>query len=322
MIVIPRPDGASCGLADHARVIAAEASRRGIPAHVCPWPQPWLPSPNTPVLLEFTPLAYSRVALPWRLLLRVLLRRLRGGRVVTYFHELPFTNGNTWKRQVAVLLQQFFCILFAGLSHQAVVNQQDGVRWLSWLRPQSPPLFLPSFSNVGESDHVSEPSDRPLQVVIFGSAGKRRHAHQLVAELGGYRQLFGPTVTVLDIGEPLALPSSLHEEVDILGLLPAEQVFAHLVQSRYGLFYSEPYQFSKSGVFAAYCASGVVPIISLRTHQHCDHFLSLSQITDSPDFLLRSDAVWVNCRSWYCQYSTKSCASEVIKAFNLSAVLA
>lgn len=313
LIVIPSPEGTSCGLSDHARVIAAELSQRGMAVSLCPWPQPWSPAAGTAILLQFTPLAYSRVGLPWGVLRRVLWSRLRGNAVVTYFHELPFTNGNTWKRQCAVMLQRAFCMLLAGFSDQAVLNQDVGLRWLGRLRPGSPPIFLPSCSNVGESLHVPPPRARPDQVVIFGSPGKRRHAHQLIAELGGYRRLFGATVTVLDIGEPLTLPVSLHEEVDSLGSLPPDEVFAYLLQCRYGFFYSEPHQFSKSGVFAAYCAAGVVPIIAYHASGESPFFLTSQQLIRRSASSEAVDRIWRNCRSWFARYSAKACADELWK---------
>ena len=64
-------------------------------------------------------------------------------------------------------------------------------------------FFMPTFSNIGECESVDSPGIRPLQVVVFGSPGKRRHAHTLVASLGGYRRMFGPQVRVVDIGEYL-----------------------------------------------------------------------------------------------------------------------
>ena len=312
LIVIPRSVGPSCGLADHANVIAAEASKRGLGLSLCPWPQTWIPAQGSSILLEFTPLAYSRVGLPWGLLLRVLSSRLRGGRIVTYFHELPFTNGDTWKRQFAVLLQRGFCLLLAGLSYQIVINQRGGIHWLAWLRPNSKPIFLPSCSNIGESQHVLLPSARPCQVAIFGSPGKRRHAHHLIADLGGYRKLFGANVNVLDIGEPVDLPSLLQDEVAVMGSLEPSQVLAHLLHSRFGFFYSEPYQFSKSGVFAAYCAAGVVPIISFNTADHSDYFLNIQQLTRQSSLVPNLDRVWLNCRQWFTSYSAKACADKLL----------
>lgn len=311
LIVIPRSEVSTCGLADHAAVLASSVSRRGIPVSICPWPEPWRSASRAAILVEFTPLAYSRVGLPWPLLLRVLRIRLDCGRVVTYFHELPFTNGVTWKRLIAVLFQQAFCMLLSAVSNAVVVNQKAGVRWLGRLRRRSLPVFLPSFSNVGECDDVPPPSDRSCSVVIFGSPGKRRHAHELVAALGGYRKIFDSNVIVFDIGDPLILPASLLSEVQLLGALPADQVFDLLLQCRYGFFYSQPSQFSKSGVFAAYCAAGVLPIIASPALGDSEYFLSHRDLVRDlccPERLL---SVWLNCRRWFFRYSTEASAEQL-----------
>ena len=89
LIIIPQSQSPFCGLRDHAHVIKSELEligldveiRMGIP-FVCQY--------NTSILLEFTPLAYSRFGLSFHLLLKVLQWRLNGCRVITYFHELPF----------------------------------------------------------------------------------------------------------------------------------------------------------------------------------------------------------------------------------------
>jgi hypothetical protein len=311
LIVIPKLRGRSCGLADHAKVILKEAANLGLRATIHNWPGSFPVARETPILLEFTPLAYSSIGLPWVLLLQILQWRLRQCRIVTYFHEIPFTNGHTWKRDAAVLFQILFCIALAALSNEAVTNQISSVQWLSLLRKGKKVQFLPSFSNIGEREIVLKPCSRPHQVVIFGSPGKRRHAHDLVSRLGGYRKIFGNEIRVIDIGEPLILPALLRTEVESLGLLPTGRVLSYLANSRYGFFYSEPSQFSKSGVFGAYCATGVVPIIANSGSDCSPYFLSTEELVSNSPRAVNPDQVWVNCRRWFHRYSSKACTAQL-----------
>ena len=93
LIIVPRSQTVFCGLQDHANVIKVELERIGLNVEICIWGFQSSLRPNTSILLEFTPLAYSRFGVSWPLLLQVLRWRLNGCRVITYFHELPFPNG-------------------------------------------------------------------------------------------------------------------------------------------------------------------------------------------------------------------------------------
>ena len=311
LIVIPRSQGQTCGLRDHARVIRHEAAKRGVTATLCPWPGECSAARETAILLEFTPLSYSQIGLPWQLLVQLVTWRIRSCRVVTYFHEVPFTNGHTWKRQAAVLLQRCFCMLLAALSNEVVANQHNALGWLSSLHGGQKATFLPSCSNIGESKQAPKPSARANQVVIFGSPGKRRHAHSLILESGGYRKIFGADARILDIGEPLELHPLLQSEVECFGPLEPKAVLQNLLESKYGLFYSEPAQFSKSGIFGAYCAAGVVPIIARATAECSAYFLSPSEITSRGSRFLDPQSVWLSSRQWFHRYSAQACTDQL-----------
>ncbi|MDC3009378.1 hypothetical protein OAZ06_00210 [Synechococcus sp. AH-736-G20] len=264
---------------------------------------------NSTILLEFTPLSYSRFGTSFPLLLRLLLWRLKRCRVIIYFHELPFSNGRSLRSFLAVVMQRFYCGFLMFISSYSILNQFDLSRSLQFFSGRRRLFFMPTFSNIGECESVDLPGIRPLQVVVFGSPGKRRHAHTLVASLGGYRRMFGPQVRVVDIGEYLDLPIELLPEVHPLGPLPSHEVQVYLLSSRFGFFYSESNQFSKSGVFAAYAAHGVVPIISNQVSFTSPYFLTPEEVlTQSPRFIVL-DSVWSSCREWYRKYSVQKCAS-------------
>ena len=292
--------------------------RIGLSAAIVPWPD--LPPLNssTPIVLEFTPLSYSRYGLNCVLLTKVLLWRLKGCRVITYFHELPFPNGMGLKKQLAVSLQQVYCLFLAAVSAHSLVNQQQGRRWLQLLCGSHRLSFLPTCSNVGESDSVATPANRPLQVVVFGSPGKRRHAHALVASLGGYRRLFGANVNVIDIGEPLDLPWELVSEVNVLGSLPSTEIQVHLLASRFGFFYAEPNQFSKSGVYAAYCAHGVIPIMANTAPGMPSCYLTPEDITTRSPRFLNPEVVWTSSRQWYQEFSVSASAKRIYQLAHAS----
>lgn len=296
-------------------MLAVELELLGESVQIGHWPDFRQCKPASTILLEFTPLAYSRVGFSLPLLLQVCRWNHRGCRVVSYFHELPFPNGHQWKRRLAVLIQWLYCLILTGLSWRCLVNQESGLRHLKWPGSGNRVSFLPVFSNIGQAVTVDHPLQRPLQVIVFGSAGKRRHAHSLVAESGGYRRVFGPLVRVLDVGEPLNSTDPIPAEVECLGPLSSESVFELLLHSRYGFFYSEPDQFSKSGVFAAYCAAGVIPVIACRSPSVSPYYLGMADLVSSATLDIRTEAVWSRGREWASRFNAKTAAATILSAF-------
>lgn len=313
VIVVPQSIDQYCGLLDHASVLADMLRTFGVAAEICRCPPFSFSERRAPILLEFTPLSYSKVGLSLPLLLQLILSRLNGNAVIIYFHELPFANGWSLKRTLAVTSQRIYCYIAAAISNCSIVNQKSELGWLRWSLPFGRFYFLPTFSNVGEAESVLRPDQRPLQVVIFGSPGKRRHAHCIARQLGGYRKLFGEYVNVLDIGEPLSPAEGLPDDVHCLGPLPKADAFAHLLNSRFGFFYSEPHQFSKSGVFAAYCAAGVIPIIATLAPSSSDLYLSPYDLQQPDNLLEKLALTWQNTRLWYCKYGVQQTALMIKK---------
>lgn len=313
LIVIPERTTGFCGLADHAEVISVALEPHGIRARIIKLSQAHHDRSREPVLIQFTPLAYSAVGLPLGLLLQLVVWRLQGRRVLLFFHELPFSQRPSLKQSLAVISQWWMCGLLSLSSSATVVNQRSrgwGWRLISLLRQ---PLFLPSFSNIGEAKDAPLPEQRSLQVVIFGSPGKRRHAHRTVEQLGGYQRVFGMGVKVLDIGEPLSEAERPPGEVNCLGPLSRTEVLALLLQSRFGLFYAEPQQFSKSGVFAAYCATGVLPVIAVADAEPGELFLAPREMVAGGPEPGRSKQLWNRCRYWARTFSAASSASALFR---------
>ncbi len=313
IIVVPQSIDQYCGLLDHASVLAAMLRSIGIAAEICRCPPFSFPDHRASILLEFTPLSYSKIGLSLPLLLQLICSRLNGNVVIIYFHELPFANGRSLKRALAVACQRIYCYIAAAISNCSIVNQQSELAWLRWSCPFGRFYFLPTFSNIGEAESVLRPDQRPLQVVIFGSPGKRRHAHCVARQLGGYRKLFGEYVNVLDIGEPLAPAERPPDGVHCLGPLPKSEAFAHLLNSRYGFFYSEPHQFSKSGVFAAYCAAGVIPIIATLAPSASNLYLSPPDLQQPESLPEKLAFTWQATRQWHREYGVKQTALAIKK---------
>ena len=67
LIIIPRVHSSICGLRDHANIIKKELECIGIDVKISVWKSYSFPQRNTSILLEFTPLSYSRFGISWLL---------------------------------------------------------------------------------------------------------------------------------------------------------------------------------------------------------------------------------------------------------------
>lgn len=189
-------------------------------------------------------------------------RRCEQARVVTYFHEV-FATGAPWHSSFWLApLQRSIARRVARASDGLVTSLE---LYASFLRPWAegkPVLVEPVFSTIGEPDTLVPLAHRRRRLVIFGGGGTRERAY------GELRQSLELTCRVLeiaeviDIGPPLEMmkPELGVGALRCLGKMPAGGVGEILAGSVAGFLAYPPSFLSKSTVFAAYCAHGVLPV--------------------------------------------------------------
>jgi hypothetical protein len=197
-----------------------------------------------------------RAAAPWRRLLSV-------------FHEV-YASGPPWRSSFWLSpVQRRLAARLLRSSDLAATSLRLYARRLARWRPRREVVVQAVFSNVGEPAAVPAPAERrPRTLVVFGGQGSRRRAHfeQRRALAAACRAL--DIAEIVDLGPALdALPEQLEGvPVQQLGQRPEEEVSAILLRSYAGfLAYPAPF-LGKSGVFAAYCAHGLVPVCAWPRH--------------------------------------------------------
>ena len=231
-----------------------------------------LPTPeddSTTVLLHYVPYGYAPRGCPFWLVKA--LRHLRyprypraKNRIITIFHELSADGEPPWRS--AFWLSPFQRRLGRELGRLSDGRQMTTNLVAGQLRAMLPPdrnavEALPVFSNLGEADAPLPLERRRRRMVVFGTrtwreAVYRQHADDLLAAC---RRL--QIESILDVGAPLASPpSGLPVPFAEHGLLEVADAPAVFGESLAGFFtYPTPY-LGKSGIFAAYCAHGLVPV--------------------------------------------------------------
>ena len=229
-----------------------------------------LPRKVATILLHYVGYGYAKRGCPFWLVdgLRRWQSEHLQPRLVTMFHEV-YASGKFWTSAFWLSpLQRNLAARLAHLSDACLTSKQRYADILAQLsqgkHPQIP--TLPVFSNIGEPKQVPALVERQRQLVVFGGYGKRLRVYQESwEELSQACQLLG-IETIVDIGPPTGLTLSTVNGVPVeeMGELSACEISNILLNSLAGFLVNRPDFLAKSGIFAAYCAHGMLPV----TTQH------------------------------------------------------
>jgi hypothetical protein len=288
--VVPRLQPSRCGVTDHALALASELSssygidsafvvlnsdeRCDLPYSIthCA-PQQLLNacvafggSQPAAILVHLSGYGYSADGAPT--LLAEALERVRADgrfRVAVFFHEL-FATGMPWKSAFWYSQRQKKAVRrIAATCDLLVTNNRNYVDWLTReALPQSasPVRCLPVFSQVGEAQQRIPLADRDPVMAVFGLGGTRQNAYRDLSALGTMLRQLGVR-EILDIGPEFEPPREVAAiPVRRMGLLAATEIARQFSRSTFGFLSYPRMPLAKSGVFAGYCAHGVVPVIA------------------------------------------------------------
>ena len=235
------------------------------------------------------------------------------------FHELYVTDGVPWKSDFWLSpIQKHLAVRLARLSDHCLTSCPIYVDKLeTFQQPNQRSVKLLSIpSNVGE------PVDRPLlknrdrTLLIFGQTVSKRRAYESVDKLRLACQMLG-IEEVLDIGPPTGLDvASLMGGIKIreLGEKSVVQIQELLLRSKAGFLSYPPTHLPKSGVFAAYCSHGLLPVndqsqelpgnnLIAGEHYWCPDS-SIEMAEDRSQDIAQAASHWYHKHDWSIQAST------------------
>jgi hypothetical protein len=228
------------------------------------------------LLLQLSPYAFSNNGTPFWLV-RALegWKRLARGRLLVYFHEL-FATSMPWGRAFWLSPLQRKCSRDAArLADFSMTSMQRYVRilqhWDSTRKERHTCLGIPS--NIGEPPELKPLAQRKRQVVVFGSPGLRNRAYAASRDFVRVcRMLSIDAIVDIGAGELRALQRIADQGIAIYrhGRIAAHQVSSVLADSQFGYIDYFPGYLAKSGVFAAYCAHGTIPVLPRINHSEID----------------------------------------------------
>ncbi len=234
------------------------------------------------LLLHYVPHGYAAKACPFWLVegLETWRATFPSARLLTFFHELyaldwhrPWSS-DFWLSPV----QQHLTARLARLSDVCFTSTERYVHQLYRLSQgkQSEVPALPIFSNVGEPTTVLPLMQRQRQLIIFGQRHSKGRIYQDSNLLLKHVCQTLEIETILDIGPTTGFAPTQVDGVPIqeLGKLPVTDISQILSQSIAGFLTYDPRRLSKSGIFAAYCAHGLLPINHLGLATSVDSLMS------------------------------------------------
>ena len=259
------------------------------------------------VLVHVSGYGYSRDGTP-KLLADALEEVKASGRfrLGVYFHEL-FATGMPWRSAFWHTRRQRVALRRIAAQCDLIVTNTE--RYAEWLKGESRRLGgarverMPVFSTVGEADGPASFEQRDAALVMFGLAGSRELSYRQLAAAGNLVNMLG-VEEILDVGPECNHPAQVQGiRVKRVGVLPAEEVPAVFSRAQFGFVPHPWYNLAKSSIFAAYCAQGVVPVLSKPFSQKADGLAEGVQVVTPRTAACAGRSTWENrsraAWSWY-----------------------
>ena len=192
-----------------------------------------------------------------------------------FFHEL-YASGPPWGSAFWLSpVQKHIARRLAELSDFWITNREGSAQWLRPFAGDKPHAVLPVFSNVGEMPAYSPV--RVPKIVVFGGAALRMATYRAAGNaLFVWAQAQGLEIHDMGpaISDPVILKSLQDARVVQHGRIAKEEVSSQLSDASLGILaYSVDYV-AKSGVFAAYCAHGVCPLLISKHYASSDGLIT------------------------------------------------
>ncbi len=214
-------------------------------------------------LLQYSGYGFQKRGAPTWLIPRMRTYKQSAASIGIFFHEL-YAFGPPWHSEFWLSpWQRRIVAQLAEIADYWVTNRESSAEWIRARTGTRPHVVLPVFSNVGEAAEIQA---RPEgDIVVFGSSTVRARVYrQHGRALNNWAASRG--LTIHDVGPDLP-PDTLRlgglesSRLIIHGRLDEPAVVDVMRKAGYGVVAYGAHELAKSGIFAAYCAYGLCPIV-------------------------------------------------------------
>lgn len=241
-------------------------------------------------------------------------------KLIVMFHELPKLH---WKQfYLFELLNPLHSIVSRRLAEMADTVLTSSTKYQAilakWLSRNVTKILI--FSTIGEPNSVLPSIARQRRLVIFGGSARSRIYQNNFQVLIQNCKLLG-IEEICDVGPPLELPNFPNLDIKFveMGFRSYPEIRELLLTSLVGCIDYTPFpgNLGKSSVFAAYCAHGLVPLLTQYNPSEADdlylnqHYLVLDSQSDGLN-LAQLQIIADQAHEWYQDHTIK----EIAKIFS------
>jgi hypothetical protein len=236
--------------------------------------------------------------------------------IICLFHELWSSHGSPLRSAFWLWpLQRRIALRILDIADASITTTGSFKQRLKESSPNltPEPIVLNVFSNMGEPQEIPPTDHRPARIACFGGVGIARlmcsHALKLrnVLASAGIRE-------IVDIGARTEQPPSSIFSIPVIpfGTIPAEQVSALLLHSRFGIMpYGNRQVLGKSGIFAAYASHGVIPVALESSHEDGDGLSQGTHYVGAVGAHRPLNEIQANIRQWYAGHALEKHVIEI-----------
>ena len=268
--------------------------------------------------LQYSGYGYANRGAPLWLLQQLQNHRSQIKTLGVFFHEL-YAFGSPWESAFWLSpAQRHIARRLAELSDFWLTSREGSAQWLRRFADDKPHEVLPVFSNIGEMPSYC--SDRAMKMVVFGGSALRLATYYSAGN-GLFAWAKRQGLTIHDIGplisDPVMSCRLAAEGVIVHGRLPETEVSRLLADAMFGLVVYPTEFVAKSGVFAAYCAHGICPVLISERYPKADGLVQnqhyLAGIHEMLNFLPTATSIGQAAWQWHHQHNVETHVQTVQK---------
>jgi hypothetical protein len=221
----------------------------------------------TSALLNYVGYGYAKRGCPFWLVRGIEEWKHKGGtrRLVSIFHEVYAPPAAPWRSSfwTSALQKRLAKKLFV-VSDERVTTMARYARTMQEFDSSAGKRIwtLPVFSNVGEPTSLSPLTDRQNQIVVFGNSRRRTEVYNKYYNELCYACEAFRVERIVDLGPRIPIKLNFPASFVELGPQSIQEISSVLISSRFGFLTYSDGCLAKSGVFAAYCAHKLLPIVA------------------------------------------------------------
>lgn len=215
------------------------------------------------IVLEYVGYGYQKKGCPiWLLLeLKKIKKTFPNLHIITMFHELYAVSKDiTSSTFYLSWLQKYITKEIFYLSDEVKTNTLKYRNEMKTWDKSKIIEVLPVFSNIGETENIIPFHQREEVAIIFGTLATRQKVYEQKDILKKWIKVLG-IKKIIDIGPGLPDVELGDHKIDIRGKLNSIDIEKIMNKTQFGFLAYGNGALEKSGVFAAYAAQGICPIV-------------------------------------------------------------